>query len=146
MSKKIPELKVNNTALKNKRVALIKAEFNADITDKILALAIKELIKHDVKYDVFCVGGAFEIPYKINYLNKNNSKKYNGFVAIGCLIKGETDHYEYVSQAVSNGIMRLSISLTKPIMYAILNCQNRKQALSRIDNIEYIISNLLTLI
>lgn len=120
---------------KNNKVAIVKANFNADITDKMLALAKKELLKKKIKFDVYEVSGAFEIPGKIKQINKN----YSSFIAIGCLIKGETYHFEYISQAVVYGLMKLSIELTKPVLYCILNCQNKKQAIVRTN---YIIHNI----
>ena len=73
------------------------------------------------------VSGAFEIP---NLISKN-VKKFDAFIALGCVIKGKTDHYYFISQAVTNGLMNLSIQSKKPIGFGILTCNNLKQAKER---------------
>lgn len=123
-----------------KKICLVKSNFNREITDKMLKNAVDILNQRHIKYQVIEVFGAFEIPYTMKKAAKD--KKIDAFVAIGCLIKGETYHFEYISQAVAYGLMKLSIELTKPIYYYILNCQNKKQALKRISNINKIINSL----
>ena len=71
--------------------------------------------------------GIFEIPFAISrYI-----KKYEGFVALGCVIKGETPHFDFISQATTNAIMKLSIDYKKPIGNGIITCLNREQAIAR---------------
>lgn len=123
-----------------KKICLVKSNFNREITDKMLNNAVNILKHRHIKYQVIEVFGAFEIPYTIKKAAKD--KKIDAFIAIGCLIKGKTFHFEYISQAVAYGLMKLSIELTKPIFYCILNCQNKKQALARIKNINYILNIL----
>ena len=87
--------------------------------------SINELKKHGVKnIKIKFVSGSFEIPAMIS----KNINKFNGFIALGCIIKGETDHYNFISQAVTNGIMGLSIQFKKPIGFGILTCSNLNQA------------------
>ena len=73
------------------------------------------------------VPGVFEIPVVI----ARNIKKFDAFIALGCVIKGQTPHFDYISSAVTNGIMDISITHKKPIGYGILTCLNKKQALER---------------
>ena len=73
------------------------------------------------------VSGAFEIP---NLISKN-IKKFDAFIALGCVIKGKTDHYYFISQAVTTALMNLSIQSKKPIGFGILTCNNLKQAKER---------------
>jgi 6,7-dimethyl-8-ribityllumazine synthase len=112
------------------KVAIIKAEFNSYITDRLLKEAEKTLKKHKVRYDVFIVPGCFEIPFMLNKL----SKKYSGFVALGCLIKGETLHFEIIAHAVCAELMDLAQDIKKPIGFGILTLFKRSQADARIKN------------
>ena len=73
------------------------------------------------------VPGVFEIPVII----ANNIKKYDGFIAIGCVIKGKTPHFDFISKAAIDAIMKLSIESKKPIGNGIITCLNLKQALYR---------------
>ena len=73
------------------------------------------------------VSGAFEIPNIIS----RNIKKFDAFIALGCIIKGETDHYYFISQNVTSGLMKISIDSKKPIGFGILTCNNLKQAKNR---------------
>lgn len=123
------KFKINPNKLKDKKIALIKANFNNQITDEMLKQAQEALKKYEVTYDIFEVPGSFEIAYQIKKINKD----FDGFVAIGCLIKGETLHFEYIAESASQGLMDLSVALTKPIGFAILTCLNQKQAEARLD-------------
>ena len=78
-------------------------------------------------FDLISVPGVFEIPVTI----AKNIKKYDGFIALGCVIKGETPHFDLISKAVIDGIMKLSIEHKKPIGNGIITCLNLKQAIAR---------------
>ena len=71
--------------------------------------------------------GVFEIPVVIS----KNIKKYDGFIALGCVIKGETPHFEFISKSSINAIMDLSIDYKKPVGNGIITCLNKKQAVAR---------------
>jgi 6,7-dimethyl-8-ribityllumazine synthase len=73
------------------------------------------------------VPGVFEIPVTIS----KNIKKYDGFLALGCVIKGETPHFDFISDATTNAIMNLSINYRKPIGNGIITCLNLRQAKAR---------------
>ena len=104
--------------------------YNRDITNELRLNTKKELNKFGIKKvkDIE-VPGAFEIPVTIAKL----AKKYDGFIAIACIIKGETANFDLISQAITNGIMQISINEKKPIGNAILTCFNRDQSKSRFD-------------
>jgi len=79
------------------------------------------------KYEIINVPGVFEIPVIIS----KNFKKYDGFIALGCVIKGETPHFDFISQATTNAIMKLSIDYKKPVGNGIITCLNKEQAEAR---------------
>ena len=112
------------------KICIIESVYNNDITEKLTLGAIKELKKSGVNnVDTKKVPGAFEIPAIIARL----AKKYDGFVAIGCVIKGETANFDLICNAITNGIMQISVNEKKPIGNAILTCFNKNQAKDRFD-------------
>ena len=84
---------------------------------------------HELEYKQRFVPGVFEIPSMIAI----NIKDFDAFIALGCVIKGETPHFDFISKAAINGIMNLSINHKKPIMNGIITCLNKKQAKKRAD-------------
>ena len=113
-----------------KKICIIKSIYNEDVTNELLLGAKKLLKKNDIKrVDIINVPGAFEIPVVIS----KNIRKYDAFIAIGCIIKGETANFDLICNAITNGIMQISISQKKPIGNAIITCFNKAQALNRLD-------------
>ena len=113
-----------------KKICIIKSVYNEDITNELLLGANKLLKKNDIKnVNIINVPGAFEIPVVIS----KNIKKYDAFIAIGCIIKGETSNFDLISRAITNGIMQISVAQKKPIGNAIITCFNKDQALNRLD-------------
>ena len=99
------------------------------ITYKVFNLAKLSLKKLKiVKIDIVNSPGAFEIPVIISRL----IKKYDAFIAIGCVIKGETNNFDLISESITNGIMNLSINHNKPIGNALITVMNKSQAIKRI--------------
>ena len=114
-----------------KKICIVQSVYNAEITNKMAQGAIRLLKANNVKtLKIIKVPGAFEIPQVISML----INKYDGFVAIGCIIKGETANFNLLSSAVTNGIMKLSIHYRKPISNGLITSFTRKQATKRIDN------------
>ena len=112
------------------KICVIISTYNEDITKELYSSAKKELDKSGIKkVDVFKVPGAFEIPVVISKL----SKKYDGFIAIGCIIKGQTANFDLISSTITNGIMQISIAQKKPIGNSIITAFNKEQALNRFD-------------
>ena len=114
-----------------KKICIVQSIYNEDITSKLLHGAIRELKSKKVKeIKVIKVPGSFEIPQVISkFINK-----YDGFIAIGCIIKGKTANFDLICSAIVNGIMNLSINNKKPITNGLITSYNRKQALQRLGN------------
>ena len=111
--------------MKSTKICIIRSKYND--TSKLLLSAINELKKSKVFYKIIEVPGAFEIPVAIS----RNIKKYDGFIAIGSIIKGETPNFDFISSAITNGLIQLSVLYKKPIGNAILTCINEAQAKKR---------------
>ena len=107
-------------------ILIITANFYEDISSDLSAGAIVE-VKAKAKFKKIVVPGVFEIPVII----AKNIKKYDAFVALGCVIKGKTPHFKIISKSVINAIMNLSIYYKKPIGNGIITCFNKKQAIER---------------
>ncbi len=111
------------------RVGVVVSEFNADITESMLKGALETLAETGVKKSniaVMRVPGSFEVPYGCLKLLK--AKKPDAIVALGCIIKGETDHDKYIASAVSQGIMDITLSYGIPVAFGIITTNNLKQA------------------
>ena len=110
------------------KFCIVQAKYYSDISSKLYDGAIKTLGEEsDCK--IISVPGIFEIPFMI----AKNIESFDGFVALGCVIKGKTPHFDFISTATINAIMDLSIRYKKPIGNGIITCLNRKQALERAD-------------
>ena len=103
-------------------VCIVCSQYNN--TSQLLKSATNELIKKKITYTIINVPGAFEIPVVIS----RNINNYDGFIALGSIIKGKTPNFNFISTAITNGLMQLSILHKKPIGNAILTCLNEKQA------------------
>jgi len=110
-----------------KKVLIVTASYYWDITGSLRAEA--ELLLEDakIKFDVIDVPGVFEIPVTI----AKNIRKYDGFIALGCVIKGETPHFDFISKTTFEGLMKLSIDNKKPIGNGIITSLNLQQAIQR---------------
>ena len=109
-----------------KKYLIVIANYYEDIANGLLNSALKIIPKSNV-IRIIKVPGIFEIPVTIS----KNVKKYDGFLALGCVIKGETPHFDFISQASTNAIMDLSIVNKKPIGNGIITCLNKGQAKDR---------------
>ena len=110
-------------------IAIIKAQFNSHITDLLEAGCTDYLTAQNFPYTCFECTGAVET---VVYANKLISTgKFKSIIVIGAIIKGDTDHYEYVCQYVTNGISQLSALHTTPIIFGILTVQNEELAYER---------------
>ena len=129
-------LNINTGILyKNACIVLVKTEWNATIVDQLERGCIAMLEKYAVKkIKVVTVPGAFEIPFAINNYWKNNGKKKkpDAFIALGCVIKGDTPHFDYVCKAVTDGVVQLNLFLPVPTIFSILTVDNEQQANERI--------------
>ena len=110
----------------NKKYLIVIADYYKDIASGLLKSAKNLLPKSDL-IKIIYVPGVFEIPVTIS----KNINKYDGFLALGCVIKGQTPHFDFISQASTDAIMKLSIDCKKPIGNGIITCLNMKQAIAR---------------
>ena len=109
------------------KILIISANYYKDISTGLEAAAGVALTLASIKFKKIEVAGVFEIPVVI----AKNIKKYDGFIALGCVIKGETPHFDYISKTTINAIMNLSVEHKKPIGNGIITCLNRVQATER---------------
>ena len=109
-----------------KKILIVIADYYKDISVGLLKSAVNHLPKNfDMK--TIKVPGVFEIPVTIS----KNLKRYDAFIALGCVIKGQTPHFDFISKATTNAIMNLSIDAKKPVGNGIITCLNIKQAIAR---------------
>ena len=109
-----------------KKYLIIIANYYEDIAKGLLDSALRLIPKSNF-IKIIKVPGVFEIPVTIS----KSIEKYDAFLALGCIIKGETPHFDFISQASTNAIMDLSINNKKPIGNGIITCLNMKQAKAR---------------
>ncbi len=108
-----------------KKILIVLADYYEDISSVLLKSAKNNLNSFSLK--VIKVPGVFEIPITIS----KNIKKYDAFLALGCVIKGETPHFDFISSASTQAIMNLAVESKKPIGNGIITCLNKKQAKAR---------------
>ena len=109
-----------------KKILLVVATYYKDVSLGLIKSAKVKFTK-DYLLDFKEVPGVFEIPVVI----AKNIKKYDGFLALGCVIKGQTPHFDFISQATTDAIMKLSINSKKPIGNGVITCLTMKQAKDR---------------
>ena len=118
----------------NLNIGIVVSEFNKEISDNLLrgANSVIDNSNDNINVNIYTVPGAFEIPGLINQILKSK-KKYDAIIGFGCVIKGETSHFDYISQSVSNALSKLSIreATNIPILFGILTTYNKEQAIIR---------------
>ena len=105
---------------------IVIADYYKEITKGLLNNALKSIPKKSL-IKIIRVPGVFEIPVTIS----KNIKKYDAFLALGCVIKGETPHFDFISSATTNAIMDLSVNYKKPIGNGVITCLNQRQGKAR---------------
>ena len=110
----------------NKKILIVLANYYKDISNGLLKSALKKIPKSSY-IKIIKVPGVFEIPVTIS----KTSQKFDAFLALGCVIKGQTPHFDFISQASTNAIMDISVSQKKPVGNGIITCLNMKQAKAR---------------
>ncbi|HVZ29943.1 MAG TPA: 6,7-dimethyl-8-ribityllumazine synthase [Asticcacaulis sp.] len=117
------------------RILIVESRFYDDISDELLAGAKEALAAHGVEFDVVTVPGAFEVPAAIamaeDAAHRPMGRAYDGYVALGCVIRGETTHYDYVCNESARGLMELSYTQRLAIGYGILTVEDEDQAWAR---------------
>lgn len=122
-------------------VLLVEAKFYDDIAEELAQGAIEHLTERGVDYERLPVPGAFEIPAAIRMATRaldfhSSNRRYAGYVALGCVIRGETSHYDYVCGESARKLQDLACEQTLAIGYGILTCENREQAWARASRAE----------
>ena len=116
-----------------KKIFIVLANYYSDISKNLLNNALDHLQKtynlNLINKNVVVkeVPGVFEVPVMI----ASKIKQYDGFIALGCVIKGQTPHFDFISRAATDAIMKLSVEYKKPIGNGIITCLNKKQAIAR---------------
>lgn len=114
-------------------IVLVKTEWNAAIVDELEKGCIATLQEYQVKKIVtITVPGAIEIPFAIKSYWESKKKKPSAFIALGCVIRGGTPHFEYVCKAVTEGVLHLNLHLPVPTIFGLLTVENEHQATDRI--------------
>jgi 6,7-dimethyl-8-ribityllumazine synthase len=117
---------------KKLKVAIVVARFNGEITENLLASAMENLDKSKVNpknIKIVQVAGAVEIPFALHKLAK--TKKYDFLVALGCVIRGDTPHFDYVCKMAQEGVLKVMLEDNIPVGFGILSVNNLKQAEDR---------------
>ena len=109
-----------------KKILIVTANYYKNISLNLMKSAMSE-IKNSYYIKTINVPGVFEIPVTIS----KNIRKYDGFIALGCVIKGQTPHFDFISKAATDHIMKISIDSKKPVGNGIITCLNMKQAIKR---------------
>lgn len=114
------------------KLAIAVSRFNRGITEKLLAGALDRLRRLGIAeeaVDVLWVPGAFELPQAVKALIK--TRRYDGILPLGCVIRGETPHFEYICRAVTQGLTQLALQSDVPLVYGIITADTTQQALER---------------
>jgi 6,7-dimethyl-8-ribityllumazine synthase len=115
-------------------VAIVVSRFNGEITNRLLGRALEELESFDVPKDavtIAAVPGAFELPLAAMALAK--TRRYGCVVALGCIVRGETAHFEHISSEAASGLQLAALETGTPVSFGVLTLENREQADARID-------------
>ncbi|HQY88070.1 MAG TPA: 6,7-dimethyl-8-ribityllumazine synthase, partial [Tepidisphaeraceae bacterium] len=114
------------------RIAIIAARFNADIVDRLLEGCLarfKELGLDESRIDIHRVPGAFELPVACKWLA--SGRRFNAVIALGCVIRGDTPHFDFVAGEAARGISNVAIETMVPVIFGVLTTETHQQALDR---------------
>lgn len=114
------------------RFAVVAARFNSLVVDQLLAGTLDAFTRHGVsaeRVDVVRVPGSFEIPVIAQHLGKGG--KYAAIVCLGCIIRGDTDHYDHVAGSATSGILNAGLNCGVPVIFGVLTCDTLEQAFHR---------------
>ena len=115
------------------RVAIVSTEWNAAITGELEAGARRVFGKVGIsEVTTFLVPGAVEVPFMIKQLDEASEAAYDAYIAFACVIRGDTPHFDYVCQSITQGITQLNLTLNAPVIFGVLTVNDEQQALERI--------------
>lgn len=117
-------------------IMIVEARYYDDVADELLKGAKTALENFGASFEVYTVPGAFEIPAAIRYAVRSldyftTRRRFDGYVALGCVIRGETTHYDYVCEESARGLQQLALQYTLAIGYGIVTTENMEQAMDR---------------
>lgn len=119
------------------RILIAEARFYEDIADQLAAGAVSVLDEAGASYERLVVPGVFEIPAAIRFAIRSMEVRaapegcYGGFIVLGCVIRGETDHYEHICRTASQAVMDIAVTYSVAMGFGILTCENHEQAWER---------------
>jgi len=111
-------------------VVIVRTEWNAETIDKLEAGCLEVLQENNVHHKIITVPGAFEIPFAVKKyweLHKYKDDKPHAFITLGCVLRGDTPHFEYVCRAVTDGVLQLNMSIPVPVIFGVLTVDNQQQ-------------------
>jgi 6,7-dimethyl-8-ribityllumazine synthase len=122
--------------LKKASVVVVRTEWNAEIVDELFSGVKKILEREEINFLDIRIPGAFEIPFTIRkYWDTAKKKRPDVFIALGCVIRGDTPHFDYVCRSVTDGVSALNLQLPVPVIFGVLTVDNREQAMERIGGV-----------
>jgi len=127
MAGSAPKVKISPKP--GKKVAIISASWHTDICDALVRGAVKAMDEYGVAYETSYVPGSFELPLAAQLALDNG---FDGAVVVGLVLKGETPHFDYVCDGVTQGVMNVSLTRSKPVGFGVLMCNDMAQAIARI--------------
>ena len=111
------------------KIAIVYSDYYKEVADGMLKGVYDAAQRDDVEFDEYSVLGSFEIPVKVKQVSK--LKDYDGFIALGCIVEGETYHNHMIADSVAKGLMDLSLELERPVGLGVLSVKSYDQALQR---------------
>ena len=115
-------------------ILIVEARFYPDIANQLLLGAKKQLSIPNVRYETISVPGVYEIPAALNFGIKSKQKNFDGFITLGCVIRGETDHYKYICQEAVRKMMDFSVNNIIAFGFGVLTVDNYDQAYKRANS------------
>src|SRR5436853_5311740 len=124
---------------KNACIVIVHTEWNSEIVGKLLEDCTRKLTSYGMNnYKIISVPGAFEIPFAVKSFwegYQNKFEKPQAFIALGCVLRGDTPHFDYVCKAITDGIVQLNLSLPVPTIFGVLTVDNDQQAQDRVGGV-----------
>ena len=121
------KISITKSDFSSLKIAVISTNWNEEIIKPMLDDCVKRLEENKTEVQIFLVPGAYELPF----MAKKLCKDFDAIILLGCIIKGETPHFEIISQSVSDKVLEASLSENKPIIFGVLTTNNDKEAIER---------------